>query len=144
MAVSFRPVDAGNFMACVKMHAGAGQPWVAPNVFSIAQAKVEPDLQPFGIYADEALVGFIMYALRPANQELYLARFMLDEPQQRRGYGLAALELLKELAQRQPGIRRIRLSTNPGNEHGIRVYTRFGFKATGVMHGAEAEFVLEL
>lgn len=144
MTLTFKPVDAGNLMPIVKMHAGPGQPWVMPNAISIAQSKVDPNMLPFGIYADDALVGFTMYALRRDRQELYLYRLMLDEPHQHRGYGRAALERLVEIARREPGIRRIRLTTNPGNTHGIRVYKRFGFKATGVMHEVEAEFVLDL
>ncbi len=69
---------------------------------------------------------------------------MIDQRYQQMGYGLATLEALKEMGLQDAGIDTIRLSTNPDNTHGIRVYEKFGFKDTGILDHREEVFVLDL
>ena len=145
MAVKFRDITEDNFDECVKLKVRADQPYVAPNVYSIAQAKVDPDWTIKAIYADDAMVGFAMYVLDPeVEHELYLCRFMVGELFQGKGYGTAALGILRAEAEATPGIQRMKLSTRPDNANGIRVYERFGFVDTGVLDDGEEVFVLEL
>jgi hypothetical protein len=44
----------------------------------------------------------------------------------------------------EDGVEKVRLSTNPKNANGIRIYEQFGFKDTGIMDGDEEESVLDL
>lgn len=120
------------------------QKYVASNVYSIAQSKTEPKYIPMAIYNDETMVGFVMYELDYKEKELYLCRFMIDEQHQHMGYGKGALDILKGMAMKDPGIEKIELSTKPDNEHGIKVYEEFGFIDTGVLDDGEEVFVLYL
>jgi diamine N-acetyltransferase len=144
MMLEFREITEGNFQDCVKLRVRDDQRFVAPNVYSIAQAKVGPRWVIKGIYADETMVGFAMYKFSYPQRELYLCRFMIDARYQHMGYGRGALQLLKEIASNDPGIDKIVLSTNPKNEYGIKVYEKFGFKDTGVLDEDEEVFELVL
>lgn len=78
-------------MECVQLKVRDDQPYVATNVFSIAQSKIEPKYIPMAIYKDETMVGFLMYELNYQKKELYLCRFMIDQQYQHMGYGKSAL-----------------------------------------------------
>jgi hypothetical protein len=41
--------------------------YVADNVFSLAQAYVEPWWTPLAVYVDETMVGFVMYGRWPES-----------------------------------------------------------------------------
>lgn len=144
MTVSFRDIDGGNLDRCVELRVREDQPFVAPNVYSIAQAGVEPGWVTKAIHSDGTMVGFAMYTIDEKLSELYLCRFMIDRDHQGKGYGLAALELLRSIAAGTPGVTRMRLSTSPENHNGIRIYERFGFVDTGEIEDGEKVFVLEL
>jgi len=144
MTITFRPVTENNFHECTKLAVREDQPFVASNVYSIAQSKVEPFWITAAIYADETMVGFVMYVVDADEGELYLCRFMVDKDHQHKGYGKAALDLLKDIAVKTPGIKRMKLSTEPHNANGIRIYEKFGFKDTGVLDDDEEVFVLKL
>lgn len=144
MSLTFRDVTEDNFIECVRLSVRDDQRFVAPNVFSIAQSKVEPKWITKTIYSDDAMVGFLMYEVDHSKGQLYLCRLMVDQKFQRKGYGKGALDLLREIAIGDPKIARMELSTRPDNTDGIRVYERFGFKDTGVMDDDEEVFVLEL
>jgi len=144
MAVSLRAITKDNFQECVRLRVRDDQKFVATNAYSIAQSKIEPENMPLAIYHDETMVGFLMYELDYRNKELYLARLMIDQRYQHQGYGRGALEVLKAIAMKDPGIAKITLSTKPENAYGIRVYEKFGFRDTGVLDDGEEVFVLNL
>ena len=144
MTVTLREITSDNFRECVHLKVRDDQPFVASNVYSIAQSKVEPEFIPMAIYADDRMVGFMMYACFYEQKKLYLCRFMIDQQYQHRGYGKAALDLLKQVAMDDPGIDFMELSTAPDNAYGIRVYEKFGFKDTGVLDDEEEVFIMDL
>jgi diamine N-acetyltransferase len=139
-----RDITNENWHECIQLRVRDDQPYVAPNLYSIAQSKVEPRWIPMAVYNDETMVGFIMYELDYRNKQLYLCRFMIDQRYQHKGYGKGTLDILREIAMRDPGIEKVELSTNPKNAHGIKVYTRYGFRDTGILDDGEEVFVLDL
>src|ERR1700712_1078447 len=47
---------------------------------------------PYGVYADEQMVGFVALAFRPHSEEDYwIFHFFIDQRYQQRGYGRSAL-----------------------------------------------------
>jgi diamine N-acetyltransferase len=142
--VVFRDIDEANFEECVELKVREDQPFVAPNTYSIAQSKIQPWWIIKAIYAGEKMVGFAMYTIDDEKAELYLCRFMIDQRYQGNGFGRAALDILKSTAMNESGVKRLRLSTEPNNHRGIRIYENFGFVDTGEMEDGEEVFVLEL
>ena len=85
-----------------------------------------------------------MYTKNYEEGELHLRRFMVDEKYQGKGYGKETLELLKEIALKDENIKIMKLSTNPKNKNGIRIYEKFGFVNTKTIEEDEEVFVLKL
>lgn len=144
MSISLREITQDNFFACMRLSVRNDQPFVASNAFSVAESKIFPDWITKAIYYGEEIVGFMMYAMDYKENELYLCRFMIDQKQQGKGYGKAALDRLKEIAMHDENIHKITLSTHPENTNGIRIYEKFGFVDMKYMEDDEEVFTLDL
>ena len=60
MNVSLREITPANFKECINLKVAEDQKmFVAPNVTSIAQSKIYPTVEPFAVYNDDELVGFV-------------------------------------------------------------------------------------
>ena len=97
--------------------------------------------RPFAIYAEEKLVGFCMFAIDPEEEDeediYWIWRFMIDQKEQGKGYGQAALaEIIQYF--KNHGADRIFLSTEPENECGMHIYQKAGFIDTGIIDDGEA------
>ena len=146
MIITLRPIDKRNRKAVLALSVREDQPFVAPNKISLKQAdeanaEKPGTARPFGIYADERLVGFCMFAFDPENEDeddrYYLWRFMIDQNEQGKGYGQAALqEIIRYFKER--GADRLLLSTEPENARGLHVYHKAGFRETGAIDWDEA------
>ena len=139
MTVTLREIDRENFKQCIKLEVDEGQKgFVAPNVFSIAQSKVEPAYNVRAVYDGEEMVGFVMYGWDEEEGCHCLARLMVDKHRQGKGYGRAATEAVIERLRAEPGCRQIVLSVNPANAPARALYESLGFRKTGeVSHGEE-------
>jgi len=144
MSITLKEVTRDNFTECIRLKVRDDQPYVASNVYSLAESKVAPENLPMAVYAGETMVGFVMFELDYQERELYIGRLMIDHRYQHLGYGRETLEAIRQIGLRDAGIDRIALSTNPKNTNGIRVYERFGFKDTGILDDGEEVFVLDL
>jgi diamine N-acetyltransferase len=144
MTITLKEITRENFIECVDLKVRDDQPYVASNVFSIAESKVSPECIPMAIYAGESMVGFVMYVKNDRARELYIIRLMIDQRFQHQGYGRETLEAIRQIGLQDAGVDKLALSTSPGNTYGIRVYETFGFKDTGVMEDGEEVFTLDL
>ena len=146
MKIRLEPVNDSNREAVLALSVRKDQPFVAPNDVSLRQAKETNEeypgvARPFGIYADDKLVGFCMFSFYPkakeADDRYWLWRFMIDQNEQGKGCGQAALsEIIKYF--KDNGADRLYLSTEPENEVGLHVYHKFGFRETGMIGDGEA------
>ena len=67
--------------------------FVSHPIRSLAQAYVYRDqCQPFGIYEDDMMVGYVMVIYDDDIPEYDIWHMMIDEANQRRGYGQSALD----------------------------------------------------
>ena len=146
MKITLRPIDDSNREAVLALTVREDQPFVAPNDVSLRQADEtnaeHPGVaRPFGIYADDRLVGFCMFSFDPEGEDpddrYWLWRFMIDKSEQGKGYGQAALqEIIRYF--KQNGADMLYLSTEPENERGLHVYHKAGFRETGIISEDEA------
>ena len=144
--ITLRPITEENREAVLALTVRDDQPFVAPNDASLEEAeKANAEnpgyARPFGIYADDKLVGFCMFAFDPEDEDeedrYWLWRFMIDKNEQGKGYGQAALsEIINYF--KENGADRLYLSTEPENELGLHVYHKAGFKETGMISYGEA------
>lgn len=147
MNVVLRPVDDGNRAACERLSVRDGQKqYIASNAGSLAEAGENRAVaRPFAIYADGRMVGFAMFAFDEKNEDpedrYWLWRFMIDEKEQGKGYGRAALaEIIRYFREQHADI--ITLSTKESNAAALHLYHQFGFSENGQMN--DDEIVLKL
>ncbi len=146
MKVELIPINDDNREAVLALSVRKDQPFVASNEVSLRQAAEtnaeHPGVaRPFAIYAEDRLVGFCMFVFNPEDEDeddrYWLWRFMIDQKEQGKGYGQAALaEIIRYF--KDNGADRLYLSTEPENEVGLHVYHKFGFRETGIIGDGEA------
>ena len=136
MKVSLKAITPANFRECVNLKVAENQAaWVAPNVYSLAQAYTNGKLTPLAIYDGEALardprpddrmVGFVMYQVW--DEVGFIMRLMVGEEFQGNGYGRAAtVEVIRRL-RLVPEVRLIATSVIPENEAATKLYESLGF-----------------
>lgn len=158
--ISIRKVNARNVWELLALEVDEAQKrFVATNTESIVEAYTTLAAGgvalPFGIYADDTPVGFLMigYGELPEEENPPIARdnyciwrFMIDRSHQGKGFGTQALRLALRFIQTLPcgPARKCFLSYEPENETAKRLYHRFGFRETGEMDGEEIIAALEL
>jgi diamine N-acetyltransferase len=147
--VTLEEITAQTVRAITELRVSAvQQSYVASNAVSIAQAYFHPEAWFRAVYADDVPVGFVMLEdptqladwIGPAQVGLW--RFMIDERQQGRGHGRAALRLVIDHVRTRPEQTRLRTSCVPGPHSPIGFYERCGFRRTGEVD--DGEEVLEL
>jgi diamine N-acetyltransferase len=138
MAIALRPITRDNLGECIRLTTTEEQKgFVAPNVRSIAEAYVEPSLVPLAIYADDALVGFVMYGRDPETGFDWVIRLMIDARHQGKGYGRAAMREVLARIRQQPDCKEIRISYTPENTVAEQLYRSMGFEPTGEIEDDE-------
>ncbi|MFU1797733.1 GNAT family N-acetyltransferase [Paenibacillus azoreducens] len=138
-------ITAENTDECLQLKPREDQQrFVAANANSLEKAKKEPTSRPFGIYADDIMVGFSLFDVEPYPEDGYfwICRFMIDERYQGKGYGKAGLAAVLQHQKSQTGCTKIRISHVPDNTAANRLYKSFGFAETGEVIGGET--VLDL
>lgn len=130
MNITLRKIDSCNWGSCIKLKVKEEQKkFVATNENALALAYVYPEMNPLGIYLDEIMIGFIMYALDPDDGIHYVNRLMIDEHYQGRGYGKKALEILIEKLKNEGAVY-LDIMHKPDNYFAIKIYESLGFVLT--------------
>jgi diamine N-acetyltransferase len=144
-AIRIVPIDKRNWEEAANLQILPEQAdFLTPNVFSIAESKFYPELQPCAIYAGPALVGFLMYGRDPEDSQYWIYRFMIDRRYQRRGYGHRAMRLLIELIRALPNAPEINIAYDIGNDAARQLYRGVGFVEGGIAPWGEQTARLSL
>ena len=149
LAVTLRPVTRGNFEAVTDLELHPHQrDYLASNSYSIAQASFYPNYHTRAIYADEDIVGFMMFVVLDGVEdeegEYSIWRFMVDRRHQGRGLGRAALQTLLDEIRTDPAACKVWISYVPDNAVASSFYASFGFVETGIDEEGEMVAVLDL
>jgi diamine N-acetyltransferase len=150
--VTLRQITADTVRAICKLSDTLLPPrkyMVAPNAVSIAQAYFEPKAWLRAVYADETPVGFVMLyddpGDPPGHEPVYfLWRFMIAGPNQGKGYGRRAIELLVDYVKTRPGAKELEVSCGQGPGSPEEFYRKLGFERTGKMFDGEVGLSLAL
>jgi ribosomal protein S18 acetylase RimI-like enzyme len=99
----------------------------------VPDGRSPEDKAPFGVWADDELVGILDLLLRyPDDETLYIGLLLIDRGRQGQGIGTAAYQALeRELLPRWPWVRRLRLSVVRTNDQVLGFWRRLGFTETG-------------
>lgn len=139
MNVKIVELNAENWYDCCKLEVSANQKeYMEPNAISIAQSKFEPTLKPYAIYAEEKVVGFLMY--NSVQEELdghWVYRIMVDKEFQGKGIGKAATNLMIAQMVKLPNVQKIIVGYHPENLGAHNLYASLGFIDNGNRFGKE-------
>jgi len=148
MNILLKEVNSDNWLDCVRLKVAENQKsFVAPNSFSLAQAKYEPGCTPMCIYDDETMVGFVMFGIdkdENNDEEFWISRFMIDEKFQGKGCGKIAMAKIIEYIKDNYDYDEVYLSEVPENARAKGLYKSFGFEFTGEVEEEEEVMVLKL
>lgn len=132
LSVTLAPVTRANWQAVIALRVEAEQAdYLASNLYSLAEAYVEPTCRPRAIIAGQTVVGFAMYEYVAAENAFNIPRFMIDAGWQGYGYGRAGLERLLAEIGAEHADATVLISLRPDNEAARRLYARLGFVETG-------------
>lgn len=144
--VELRPITEENFLDAFHLNLAPGQEdYVSHPIRSLAQAYVyRAQCQPFGIYADGRMVGYVMVIYDYDVPEYDIWHMMIDASEQGKGYGNAAMDRVLDYIRSKPfgDSDRVALTCNRNNPTARRLYERKGFSATGVEDGDEIELAM--
>lgn len=145
MNVTLKEITKENWRQAIDLKVRDDQKtFVASNLFSIAQSKVEPYLVPLGVYDGDTMVGFAMYGRDPEDGSYWIVRLMVGEGHQGKGYGRAAVDELVKLMSAMPDCNEVKLSCVPDNVGAETLYVNYGFEKTGIVEDGENVFRLPL
>jgi len=149
--ICLRPVTKSNFRACIALEVEPSQKGlVAPNVYSLAQAKVNALLTPWAVYdrevlgrdlrPDDAMVGFCMVQVMDGVG--FVVRLMVDRRHQRRGYGRATMVEIIRRWKATPEIEMIATSFRKENAAAEALYRSLGFVENPMVEDEHEQYVL--
>lgn len=139
LPITLRPITRANWQACIHLQLSPAQAKkLASNLYSLAEAYVEPRCTPRGIYAGERMIGFVMTEFDADHHVYNIPRFMIDVRWQGGGYGGRALATVLDTLKAEHPDAPIFISLTPDNVAARRLYERHGFVATGQhVHGED-------
>lgn len=146
--ISLRKIDESNFLDCFQLKLAPGQEaYVSHPIRSLAQAYVYYNqCTPFGIYAGDKMVGYVMVIYDYDEETYNIWHMMIDSAFQGKGYGRAALqEVLNYIAAKPFGSSGHRSADLQSTKRGgRRLYRQIGFAETGRSDDDEVELGLTL
>ena len=145
MAVTLKCITEDNFLDAFHLKLRKDQEeFVSHPIRSLAQAYVyRNQCQPFGIYQDEEMVGYVMVIYDYDVPEYDIWHMMIDGARQGKGYGKEALKRVLEYIATKPfgESNRVVLTCNQQNIPGLGLYRSLGFQETGNVDEDEIEMV---
>ena len=144
--VELRAITEDNFIDAFHLKLAPGQEdFLSHPIRSLAQAYVyREQCQPFGIYADDAMVGYVMVIYDYDIPEYDVWHMMIDESKQGQGYGSAALDRVLEYIGTKPFGPSGRVTLTCSRENAMKLYKNKGFRETGAEDEDEIELSMML
>ena len=102
--ITLNRIDESNFINAFQLELAKGQEaFVSHPIRSLAQAYVYyHQCTPFGIYAGDTMVGYVMVIYDFDTEEYNLWHLMIDKKYQRQGYGKQAILTCLDYIRQEP------------------------------------------
>ena len=146
--ITLKPIDESNFLDAFRLELGEGQDrFVSHPIRSLAQAYVYyHQCTPFGIYAGETMVGYVMVIYDDDTDEYNLWHLMIDKGHQGKGYGRQAVMACLDYIRTKPfgPGNTVLLTCHEENAAAMSIYRQLGFRETGNRDEDEIEMKLTL
>ncbi len=146
--VELKAITEDNFIDAFDLKLAPWQEeYVSHPIRSLAQAYVyRNQCQPFGIYADGKMVGYVMVIYDYDIPEYDIWHMMIDESEQGHGYGGEAFDRVIDYIRTKPfgDSDRVALTCNKRNPVALKLYESRGFSESGNVYDDEIELVMTL
>lgn len=134
--MEFIELNKDNWQECASLTTEEDK-YIAPNLFSIAEAQFYEEVSSRAIYVDNKLVGYTMYGEDEDYPDIFfIDRFMIAKDFRRQGLGSKAIKKLVDLGFEQ-GYNRIETSTALENKAMQALLEKNGFKTNNVIRDRE-------
>ena len=148
MNITLQSITEENFLDAFNLKLKKEQEsFVSHPVRSLAQAYVyREQCQPFGIYHEDIMVGYVMVIYDYDIPEYDIWHMMIDKDRQGLGYGTAALQRCLEYIAKKPfgDSDRVVLTCHRENGAALALYRKFGFAETGNADDEEIELSMRV
>lgn len=142
--VMLRPVSRDNWREVAKLKVADPQrEFVAEPCYYLALCSYGGDWKPLAVYLGEQAIGFLMWAVDPADGSCWLGGILIDQSYQRRGYGRQAIQAAIAMLAGEHGYQHFALSYSPENP-AKHLYHTLGFIETDEWEDNEAVARLSL
>ena len=146
--LTLKRIDKTNYIDAFRLELADGQEiFVSHPIRSLAQAYVYyHQCTPFGIYAGETMVGYVMVIYDCSTGEYNLWHLMIDRRYQGMGHGKQAVRLCLDYIRQEPfgPGNTVLLTCHEENTAAVSLYKSLGFQETGNRDEAETEMRLTL
>ena len=139
--VKLKPLNKNNWEACANLKVSDEQRDSLPdNMYSIAELNFYPQSRAVAITNnEEQIIGFATFGIPDGENVSKIFRLMIDESQQGKGYGKAALiQIVKRLLKENNDCE-IQVCYNPEKPDLKKFYSSVGFKEQGVIPSKRSE-----
>ena len=136
--VSLRPIDAENWRAVAELRVLPEQErFVGAPTYYLCLCQYSPNgWQPLAIYANDEVIGMMMWAVDPADGACWFGGILIDQQWQRQGYGRRAIDAAMTYLKRRYGYAHFALSYQPTNP-AKALYHSLGFVEQDEWEGEE-------
>lgn len=146
--ITLKQIDESNFIDAFHLELAEGQAsFVSHPIRSLAQAYVYyRQCTPFGIYAGDTMVGYVMVIYDYDTDEYNLWHLMIDRLHQGQGYGKQAVKACLDYIRQKPfgPGNTVLLTCHEENTAAVSLYKSLGFQETGNRDEEELEMKLIL
>jgi diamine N-acetyltransferase len=143
--ISLREVNQDNWRDITRLKVSETQrEFVAEPSYYLALCCYGGDWHPLAICFDEQVIGFMMWAIDPADGSCWLGGILVDQSMQKRGYGKLAVQAAMTMLKGKHGHTNFALSYQPANHVAKHLYSKLGFVETAEWEGDEVVARLSL
>lgn len=129
--ITLRPVTKDNWRDVIKITVAEAQyEFVGRPDYYLTMCAYGELWRPLAVYLGEEVIGFLMWAVDPADGSCWLGGIMIDWRYQGRGFGRKAIKTAVNMLAQQYGHKDFALSYNPNNTLAKQLYHSLGFVET--------------
>jgi diamine N-acetyltransferase len=128
VSVTLHPVTSDNWRDVAALEVNESQrEFVADPLRYLALCNYGKEWNPLAINLGEDVIGFLMWAIDPADGSCWVGGILIDHHHQGQGFGRQAVQVAIKLLAEEQEIQRFALSYQPANVAARHLYASLGF-----------------
>jgi len=129
--ITLQPVGNNNWRDVINLEITEPQrEFIARPEYYLALCAYGGLWNPLAVYLGDQVIGFMMWAVDPADQSCWLGGIFIDHHYQRQGYGRKAIQTAISMLAKKHNYQQFALSYQPSNTVAKHLYSTLGFVET--------------